>query len=177
MQDVEARRLLALAREARWTFPTSYGVPSVPGEGSVEVLVAERDRLPERAKEEWYHADLIGLAVFDTGGNKIGVVVVAVSNSVSRQQQSPCPSLELGFVGPKEPMQRRPVLSSIRRVRTSKIFDGAICEDKRIVAALRETSILFGTLIAGLVLREHVGPRRLISAGLIACGAAILRLA
>jgi drug/metabolite transporter (DMT)-like permease len=46
-----------------------------------------------------------------------------------------------------------------------------------VVAALRETSILFGTLIAGLVLREHVGARRLISAGIIACGAAALRLA
>jgi drug/metabolite transporter (DMT)-like permease len=46
-----------------------------------------------------------------------------------------------------------------------------------IVAAMRETSILFGTLIAGFVLREPVGPRRLISACIIACGAAILRLA
>jgi drug/metabolite transporter (DMT)-like permease len=46
-----------------------------------------------------------------------------------------------------------------------------------IVAAMRETSILFGTLIAALVLRESVGPRRLISACIIACGAAILRLA
>jgi drug/metabolite transporter (DMT)-like permease len=46
-----------------------------------------------------------------------------------------------------------------------------------VVAALRETSILFGTIIAGLVLREHVGPRRLISACVIAGGAAILRLA
>jgi 16S rRNA processing protein RimM len=42
-------------------------------------LYVERDRLPERDKEEWYHADLIGLAVFDTGGTKIGVVV-AVQN-------------------------------------------------------------------------------------------------
>jgi drug/metabolite transporter (DMT)-like permease len=46
-----------------------------------------------------------------------------------------------------------------------------------IVAAMRETSILFGTLIAAVVLREPVGPRRLISACIIACGAAILRLA
>jgi drug/metabolite transporter (DMT)-like permease len=46
-----------------------------------------------------------------------------------------------------------------------------------VVAALRETSILFGTIIAALVLREHVGPRRLISACIIAGGAAILRLA
>jgi drug/metabolite transporter (DMT)-like permease len=46
-----------------------------------------------------------------------------------------------------------------------------------IVAAMRETSILFGTLIAAFVLRESVGPRRLISACIIAGGAAILRLA
>jgi drug/metabolite transporter (DMT)-like permease len=46
-----------------------------------------------------------------------------------------------------------------------------------IVAALRETSILFGIIIAGLVLKEHIGSRRLISACIIACGAAILRLA
>jgi drug/metabolite transporter (DMT)-like permease len=46
-----------------------------------------------------------------------------------------------------------------------------------VVAALRETSILFGTMIAGLVLQEPVGPRRIISACIIAGGAAILRLA
>jgi drug/metabolite transporter (DMT)-like permease len=46
-----------------------------------------------------------------------------------------------------------------------------------VVAALRETSILFGTLIAGFVLREHIGTRRVISACIIAAGAAILRLA
>jgi drug/metabolite transporter (DMT)-like permease len=46
-----------------------------------------------------------------------------------------------------------------------------------VVAALRETSILFGTLIAGFVLRELIGPRRIISACFIAGGAAILRLA
>jgi drug/metabolite transporter (DMT)-like permease len=46
-----------------------------------------------------------------------------------------------------------------------------------VVAALRETSILFGTLIAGLVLKETIGSRRIIAACIIACGAAILRLA
>jgi drug/metabolite transporter (DMT)-like permease len=46
-----------------------------------------------------------------------------------------------------------------------------------VVAALRESSILFGTLIAGIVLRESVGPRRMIAACIIAGGAAILRLA
>jgi drug/metabolite transporter (DMT)-like permease len=46
-----------------------------------------------------------------------------------------------------------------------------------VVAALRETSILFGTVIAGVVLRESIGPRRIISACFIAAGAATLRLA
>lgn len=46
-----------------------------------------------------------------------------------------------------------------------------------VVAALRETSILFGIVIAGLVLKEHIGLRLVISACIIACGAAILRLA
>jgi drug/metabolite transporter (DMT)-like permease len=46
-----------------------------------------------------------------------------------------------------------------------------------LVAALRETSILFATLIAGLVLRESIGVRRIIAASIIACSAAVLRLA
>jgi drug/metabolite transporter (DMT)-like permease len=46
-----------------------------------------------------------------------------------------------------------------------------------VVAALRETSILFGTLIAGLVLKEHIGVRRIVPACIIAAGAALLRLA
>ena len=46
-----------------------------------------------------------------------------------------------------------------------------------VVAALRETSILFGLAIAGLVLREPLGPRRLAAAALIALGAVGLRLA
>ena len=45
------------------------------------------------------------------------------------------------------------------------------------VAALRETSILFGMAIAGLVLRERIGPARLAAAALIVAGAASLRLA
>jgi drug/metabolite transporter (DMT)-like permease len=45
------------------------------------------------------------------------------------------------------------------------------------VAALRETSILFGTIIAGLILHERIGPARMIGAGLIGLGAVALRLA
>lgn len=45
------------------------------------------------------------------------------------------------------------------------------------VAALRETSILFATAISALVLRERVGPARIAAAVIIACGAMLLRLA
>jgi drug/metabolite transporter (DMT)-like permease len=45
-----------------------------------------------------------------------------------------------------------------------------------VVAALRESSILFATAISGLVLKEKVGPARIAGACIIAGGAAILRL-
>lgn len=45
------------------------------------------------------------------------------------------------------------------------------------IAALRETSILFATAIAALVLRERVGPARLSAVALVACGAIAMRLA
>lgn len=37
-------------------------------------LYAPRDRLPPLADDEFYHADLIGLAVVDTGGARLGTV-------------------------------------------------------------------------------------------------------
>ena len=37
-------------------------------------LFADRDRLPSLPDDEYYHADLIGLAVVDTGGAALGVV-------------------------------------------------------------------------------------------------------
>lgn len=37
-------------------------------------LYAPRDRLPALPEDEFYHADLIGLAVFDTGGAPLGTV-------------------------------------------------------------------------------------------------------
>jgi 16S rRNA processing protein RimM len=42
-------------------------------------LYLPRSRLPERKEDEWYHADLIGLAVVDRDGGSIGTVV-AVHN-------------------------------------------------------------------------------------------------
>lgn len=38
-------------------------------------LYAPRSRLPSLPDDEFYHADLIGLAVFDTGGAPLGEVV------------------------------------------------------------------------------------------------------
>jgi uncharacterized membrane protein len=46
-----------------------------------------------------------------------------------------------------------------------------------VVAALRETSILFGTVISGLVLKERISVGRFVAACTIALGAAVLRLA
>ena len=37
-------------------------------------LFADRDKLPNLPDDEFYHADLIGLAVFDTGGGPLGTV-------------------------------------------------------------------------------------------------------
>jgi drug/metabolite transporter (DMT)-like permease len=45
------------------------------------------------------------------------------------------------------------------------------------VAALRETSILFATAISAFILRERVGPVRIAAAAIIASGAMLLRLA
>jgi drug/metabolite transporter (DMT)-like permease len=45
-----------------------------------------------------------------------------------------------------------------------------------LVAALRETSVLFALLIAALWLREKIGLRRWIAAALIVAGVVLMRL-
>ena len=42
-------------------------------------LYISRTRLPERQADEWYHADLIGLAVVDLQGEPIGTVVAVLN--------------------------------------------------------------------------------------------------
>jgi drug/metabolite transporter (DMT)-like permease len=46
-----------------------------------------------------------------------------------------------------------------------------------IIAALRETSVLFGALIAVLFLKEPLRATRVVAALLIVCGLALIRLA
>jgi drug/metabolite transporter (DMT)-like permease len=46
-----------------------------------------------------------------------------------------------------------------------------------IVAALRETSVLFGAIIAVVILKEPLRPARVVAAGMIVIGLVLLRLA
>ncbi|SNR66003.1 ribosome maturation factor RimM [Puniceibacterium sediminis] len=46
-------------------------------------LFAPRDRLPSLPDDEYYHADLIGLAVYDTGGVELGHVKAVLNHGAS----------------------------------------------------------------------------------------------
>ncbi len=46
-------------------------------------LFAPRDRLPSLADDEYYHADLIGLRVLDTGGVTLGRVKAVLNHGAS----------------------------------------------------------------------------------------------
>jgi 16S rRNA processing protein RimM len=46
-------------------------------------LHADRDRLPPAGDDEFYHADLIGLPVFDTGGAPLGTVLAVHNHGAS----------------------------------------------------------------------------------------------
>lgn len=43
-------------------------------------LYADRSRLPHLPDDEYYHADLIGLPVFDTGGKALGTVKAVLNH-------------------------------------------------------------------------------------------------
>ena len=46
-------------------------------------LYAPRDRLPTLPDDEFYHTDLIGLAVFDTGGAELGRVKAVLNHGAT----------------------------------------------------------------------------------------------
>lgn len=46
-------------------------------------LYVDRAKLPEPEDDEYYHADLIGLAVFDTGGSELGRVKAVHNHGAS----------------------------------------------------------------------------------------------
>lgn len=60
-------------------------------------LFADRSRLPRLPDDEFYHADLIGLAVMDTGGAEIGRIL-AIHNHGAGD------ILEIGGGGRKSPL-------------------------------------------------------------------------
>jgi len=45
-----------------------------------------------------------------------------------------------------------------------------------VVAALRETSVVFGTVFAAVLLKEKVGMLRYVAAGLVTAGAVAMKL-
>jgi len=69
------------------------------------VLFARRDQLPSLPDDEFYHADLIGLQVFDTGGTLLGTV------NRNRKRDNPCraaSSFTQDFTKPAPPRCRPP---------------------------------------------------------------------
>ena len=74
--EIEALRATPKALIARVkSVTTREGAEALTG----TKLYIPRSRLPEREEEEWYHAELIGLAALDRDGLTIGTVV-AIQN-------------------------------------------------------------------------------------------------
>lgn len=57
------------------------------------ILYADRAQLPNLPDDEFYHADLTGLDVFDTGGEKLGVVRLVVNNGAGDMLEIHSPNL------------------------------------------------------------------------------------
>lgn len=56
-------------------------------------LHADRDRLPPPGDEEFYHADLIGMEMFDTGGKRLGVVRAVLNHGAGDLLEVEAPGL------------------------------------------------------------------------------------
>ncbi len=54
-------------------------------------LYVPRDRLPDPGDDEFYHADLIGLAVVDTGGADLGTVRTVLDHGAGAILEIACP--------------------------------------------------------------------------------------
>ncbi|MEO1536658.1 MAG: ribosome maturation factor RimM [Pseudomonadota bacterium] len=60
-------------------------------------LYAPREKLPDLPDDEFYHADLIGLTVFDTGGAELGRVKAVLNHGAGDL-------LEIAVKGAKQPI-------------------------------------------------------------------------
>ncbi|MEM9425236.1 MAG: ribosome maturation factor RimM [Pseudomonadota bacterium] len=60
-------------------------------------LYAPRDQLPDLPDDEFYHADLIGLSVFDTGGVQLGRIKAVLNHGAGDL-------LEIAVKGEKQPV-------------------------------------------------------------------------
>lgn len=69
-------------------------------------LYAARDSLPNLPDDEYYHADLIGLAVFDTGGEKLGRIKAVLNHGAGDL-------LEISVPGQKQPVLLPFTLSNV----------------------------------------------------------------
>ncbi|MGB0905365.1 MAG: ribosome maturation factor RimM, partial [Mangrovicoccus sp.] len=63
-------------------------------------LYAPRNRLPSLPDDEFYHADLIGLAVFDTGGAELGKIRAVFDHGAGDLLDIHGPGLKSGLLLP-----------------------------------------------------------------------------
>lgn len=63
-------------------------------------LYAPRERLPQLDEDEFYHADLIGLQVLDTGGNTVGRVHAVFDHGAGDLLEIHGPGLKNGLLLP-----------------------------------------------------------------------------
>lgn len=63
-------------------------------------LYAPRDRLPDLPDDEFYHADLIGLTVYDTGGAELGRVRAVLNHGATDLLEVHGPAAQKGVLLP-----------------------------------------------------------------------------
>ncbi len=99
-EDGEARYTINLTRSVKGGFAARLsGIASKEAADALRGtrLYADRGALPDLPDDEFYHADLIGLTVFDTGGVEIGRINAVLNHGASDL-------LEIGVKGVNEPV-------------------------------------------------------------------------